>query len=106
MTCRFMCGTALALLMFSLFRLAVLPLNAQTTYGSIVGTARDATDAVVVGVQVKAANEATGVTAALVTNQSGSYSFTTLFPGRYRIHAEAPGFKPVDVGGIELQVNQ
>jgi hypothetical protein len=97
------CRTALAL--FALLLLA-FPVRAQTTYGSIVGTARDTTDAVVVGVQVKVTNEATGVIVVQATNQSGNYSFTTLFPGHYRIHAESPGFRPVDVGGIQLEVNQ
>jgi hypothetical protein len=106
MTNRFTRRMAPALLTCSLLHFAAVPLNSQTTYGAIVGTARDTSDAVVVGVHVAVTNEATGITAVQVTNQSGSYSFTTLFPGRYRIRADSPGFKPVDVGGIELQVNQ
>jgi hypothetical protein len=103
MTKNYLFHAALCLVALSLL---ASPVCAQTTYGSIVGTARDTTDAVVVGIQVTVTNEATGVTAAESTNQAGNYSFTTLFPGRYRIHAETPGFKPIDVGGIELQVNQ
>ncbi|MGH9668378.1 MAG: carboxypeptidase regulatory-like domain-containing protein, partial [Bryobacteraceae bacterium] len=79
---------------------------AQTTYGSIVGTARDATGAVISGLRVVATNEATGVKAVQLTNNVGSYSFTTLFPGKYGIHAEMKGFRPVDVNGIQLEVNQ
>src|SRR6516225_5771177 len=79
---------------------------AQTTYGSIVGNARDATGAVVAGLEVAVTNEATGVKVTQLTNQVGAYSFTTLFPGKYTIHAEMRGFRPVDVNGIQLEVNQ
>lgn len=79
---------------------------AQTTYGSIVGTARDGSGAVVPGVKVVVTNEATAVTATETTNELGSFSFTTLIPGKYRIAAELSGFRPVDIRNIELQVNQ
>ena len=79
---------------------------AQTTYGSIVGTARDGSGAVIPNVKVLVVNEATGVTGTEITNELGAYSFTTLIPGRYKINAELSGFRPVDIRNIELQVNQ
>src|SRR6185312_630474 len=85
---------------------AVSRCSAQTTYGSIVGTARDTTGAVMSGIPVIVTNEATGVKATQLTNDVGSYSFTTLFPGKYSIHAEMKGFRPVDITGIQLEVNQ
>src|SRR6266852_222869 len=85
---------------------AISPAFAQTTYGSIVGTARDASGAVVAGVQVTVTNQATGVKVAQSTNELGAYAFTTLFPGSYAVHAELSGFRPVEVSGIQLAVNQ
>src|SRR5438045_8686537 len=85
---------------------AISRVDAQTTYGSIVGTARDATGAVVSALPVVVTNEATGVKTTQITNEVGAYSFTTLFPGRYRMHAEMSGFRPVDVTGIQLAVSQ
>lgn len=82
------------------------PADAQTTFGSIIGTARDSTGAVVPGVQVTVTNEATAILSNATTNEFGAYSFTTLIPGTYRLSAELPGFRPVDIRGIELQVNQ
>jgi hypothetical protein len=76
------------------------------TYGSIVGTARDSTGAVVPAAKVTVTNEATGITDSQITNEVGAYSFTTLMPGRYRIGAELSGFRTVEISGIELQVNQ
>ncbi len=81
-------------------------LQAQTNYGSIVGTARDASGAVVPGVTVTATNESTNAGATAVTNDLGGYAFTTLVPGPYRVHAEVSGFRPLDIKGIQLQVNQ
>src|SRR5690349_12815431 len=80
--------------------------EAQTTYGSIVGTARDPSGGVVVGTHVTVTNVATGVKATQATNDVGAYSFTTLFPGRYTIHAEMRGFQSLDISDIQLQVNQ
>ena len=80
--------------------------EAQTSYGSIVGTARDASGAALVGTHVTVTNVATAVKATQVTNDVGAYSFTTLFPGRYNIHAEMQGFQSVDIRDIELQVDQ
>ena len=85
---------------------AVSRCSAQTTYGSIVGTVRDTTGAIMSGIPVVVTNEATGVKATQLTNDVGAYSFTTLFPGKYSIHAEMKGFRPVDVNGVQLEVNQ
>lgn len=78
----------------------------QATYGSLVGTATDATGASIPNVEVSVTNEDTGVSQTRTTNDLGSYSFTTLFPGTYAIRAEAEGFRPVDIRQIVLQVNQ
>src|SRR5206468_995397 len=50
--------------------------------------------------------EATGTTVSEITNELGAYSFSTLIPGRYRIRAELAGFRPLDINGVQLQVNQ
>jgi hypothetical protein len=83
-----------------------LPLSSQTTYGAIVGTARDGTGAVMAGVKVTVTNQATGVSLSQNTNEAGAYAFTTLYPGTYLVRAEFSGFRPVDIRGISLSVNQ
>ena len=79
---------------------------AQATYASIVGTVRDTSGAVIVGAKITATNVGTGVNVVQTTNEVGAYSFATLFPGSYVIHAEMQGFQSVDVQNIQLQVNQ
>jgi hypothetical protein len=76
------------------------------TFGSIIGTARDASGAVIPKVLVTVTNEATNTGASEATNDAGAYAFTTLPPGLYRVRAELMGFRPVEINGIQLQVNQ
>ncbi len=97
---------SLTLAVIAVVTLLVPGIHAQTTYGSIVGTARDASGAVVPNVAVTVTHEDTNTVLSATTNESGNYSFTTLIPGTHRVHAELTGFRPVDILGIELQVNQ
>ncbi|MEX2304322.1 MAG: TonB-dependent receptor [Bryobacterales bacterium] len=94
------CGLAV------LLGVSALNLNGQGTYGAIIGSARDTTGAVMPGVTVSVTSERTGQTSQQATNEVGAYSFTTLFPDTYLIRAEAVGFRPVNINGITLQVNQ
>ena len=82
------------------------PAAAQTTYGSIVGSARDASGAVISGVKVTVTNESTAEAHNQTTNDLGAYAFTTLYPGSYTIRAEQVGFRPIEIKGVLLQVNQ
>ncbi|MGH9628380.1 MAG: TonB-dependent receptor domain-containing protein, partial [Bryobacteraceae bacterium] len=84
----------------------VQDLRGQGTYGAIVGSARDSSGAAMPGVTVVVTNERTGQSSRWVTNEVGAYTFSTLFPDTYRIRAEAPGFRTVEISGITLQVNQ
>ncbi len=79
---------------------------AQTTYGNIVGTAHDASGAVIVGAKITITNTGTAVKTTQVTNDVGAFSFNTLFPGSYVIRAEMQNFKSVDIRNIQLQVDQ
>src|SRR5438093_2264105 len=80
--------------------------SAQVTTADLVGTIKDTSGAIVPGVTVALTNEATGVTRSTTTSESGTYSFTSLQPGRYLLTAELPGFRKVERTGVELQVNQ
>lgn len=95
------CAFFLALWMFTF-----TPCQAQVTYGSIVGTVRDTSGAVIVGAKITVTNVGTDVKVTQTTNSVGAYAFTTLFPGTYVIHAEMQGFQTVDVRNLVLQVNQ
>ena len=76
------------------------------TCGSTVGTATDPSGTSIPNAEVTVTNDGTGGAQTQETNEIGAYSFTTLFPGSYSIRAVAPGFRPVDIRQIVLQVDQ
>jgi hypothetical protein len=67
---------------------------------------RDTADAVVPGVEVTLTNDATSVKFTTKTNEVGSYTFSSLAPGRHTLLAKMEGFAPVSVTGIVVTVAQ
>lgn len=64
----------------------------SATTGSISGTVKDPTGAVIPGATVTVTNTATGVQMKTTTNDSGFYSFPSLPVGRYDLRVEEEGF--------------
>ena len=77
---------------------------AQAT-AQINGTVHDQSGAVLPGVEVTATQTETGITRTAVTYETGSYTFSNLALGRYRLEAGLPGFRTFVQTGIVLQVN-
>ena len=65
--------------------LALQPLCAQNVTGTINGTVRDASSAVVPNATVSLTHEATGAKRQVQTNADGYFAFTDLQIGRYSI---------------------
>ena len=57
-------------------QLALPLLNAQSTFGTVLGTVKDPASAIIVGVQVTVTNEATHIAHAAKTGENGSYAIT------------------------------
>ena len=91
-------GVFLALLTFS------GPALAQEA--SVIGTVTDETKSVLPGVTVTATSIETGRVANAVTDEHGQYRLVRLPAGRYKVHAELPGFTSVMVPSVELLVGQ
>jgi len=64
----------------------------QFEYGEILGTVRDASQAVVMGAKVTLRNLDTNVEREGTTNEQGDYSFPELRAGRYTIQSEKARF--------------
>ncbi len=80
---------------------------AQTIYtGTITGSVKDSTGAVMPNITVTAINVDTGVKSPVQTTSVGDYTVPNLIPGHYSVTAEAPGFAPEQVTGITLVVAQ
>src|SRR5260370_4616743 len=67
-------------------------LSAATT-GSISGTLKDPSGAVIPGAMITVTNTAQGIQNKTMTDQKGVYNFPSLPVGRYSLQAEAQGFK-------------
>lgn len=78
---------------------------AQTT-GTILGTVRDSSGAVVPNAKIEARNDAITLVRQAVTDANGAYVIQVLPVGRYVITAVAPGFAQVRTSAITLELNQ
>ena len=65
----------------------------QASTGSVSGTVRDQTGAVIPGSAVVLTNMATNVTSRTQTNEAGFYFFPGITPGAYRLEIEHPGMQ-------------
>jgi hypothetical protein len=84
----------------------VTHLHAQDISASIRGTVTDETGGTVSGAKVTAINTGTGFQRTALTNSQGAYVLVELPVGRYRVEAQAQGFKQYVQEGISLDVNQ
>jgi outer membrane receptor protein involved in Fe transport len=79
---------------------------AQVTTGTISGTVKDSTGAVLPGAQVVLLNEETGGSRTIQSDAAGRYTASALSLGRYRVTATLEGFQTVVRSGITLTVGQ
>src|SRR3982750_2851484 len=82
------------------------PAHAQLDTAAVVGSVRDASNAVVPGVSVTATQSATGVSITVVTNADGEYAFPNLKIGVYTVTADLQGFRRAVRQNIELHVQE
>ncbi len=76
--------------------------KAQTVTGSITGTVRDASSALIPNASVKLTQTATGVTREGVTNERGDFVFSAVVNGEYTLSVTATGFKNAERRGVVL----
>lgn len=86
--------------------LLLLPLaaHAQFDTATVVGTVRDNSGAVVPGATVTLTNLDTGISTTRLTDANGSYEFSTVRVGRYRVTAELQGFSTALADNIDVAV--
>jgi hypothetical protein len=77
----------------------------QATSGTILGRVTDTSGAVIVGAQVAATNEATGIVQDTKTEDTG-YFLRSLVPGSYTLKVTKEGFKQASRKGIPLLIDQ
>src|SRR5258708_4888766 len=80
------------------------PLRAQSPNGVINGLVNDPSNRVIVGAEIIAVNDATGVKYTTKTNAEGIYVLPNLPPGPYRLQVSKAGFKTLIKPDIVLNV--
>jgi hypothetical protein len=87
-----------------LFAIALIASTAlaQVTSGTISGTVKDPTGAVISGATVTISNPSNGLTRTVTTSDGGEFSAPGLYPGTYTIKVESPGFKQLESSGFVL----
>ncbi|MBI3694199.1 MAG: TonB-dependent receptor [Acidobacteria bacterium] len=78
----------------------------QAITGTVVGTIRDSSGAVIPNAKVVVANQNTGISSEWTTDTQGSYVAPYLPPGVYKITAEFSGFRTGVATDNIVQVNQ
>jgi len=76
----------------------------QVTSGTISGSVKDPSGAVVANATVVATEADKGVTRTITTSATGDFVFANLPPGRYTITAESQGFKKYEKSDVILNV--
>ena len=100
-------GSRVALFVLGLVLfVAAVPVFAQLPTGTILGTLKDPTGAVVPGATVTAQNAETGTTRSISTDETGAYRLAALPVGHYDLKVEASGFKLTTQKGLVLDVGQ
>src|SRR5580698_10021971 len=71
--------------------------HAQSTFGSVLGTVQDATQAVVPGAAVTLHSEDDNSDRTATSGATGEFQFVNLKPGHYSVNARAAGFADAQV---------
>ena len=77
---------------------------AQDSRGTITGTVRDASKAVVPGATVTATNAEMGNTVTATTNEAGAFQLPYLIAGTYKVTVELQGFKKHVRDKVEVRI--
>jgi hypothetical protein len=93
-------------IVFSVLLFTSGSMRAQSDRASIIGTVRDASGAVIAGVQVTAANAANSLQESVATNEIGVYSLRNLPIGEYTLACSKAEFGNYRRAGINLAINQ
>src|SRR6516225_1916527 len=83
--------------------LAIPAFPQSETTGTITGRAQDASGALIPGVEVRITSPAMiGGGRTAVTDETGTYRFTLLPAGAYRVTFALSGFKTLNVDGVNV----
>ena len=80
-------------------------LYAQSERGTITGTVKDATGAVIPSAKIVLTNSQTGVANTLTSNSAGEFTLPQLQVGVYNLRVDKEGFRPASIIGLVLNAS-
>ncbi len=80
--------------------------RAQSILGTVLGTVKDKSGAVIPGAKVVITNTDQGASRTVTTNSRGNYELVDVKPGHYAVKTSKPGFKTTVVTGLTLVARQ
>ena len=86
--------------------LMAAPAVAQVDTGTLLGTVKDQSGAVLPGATVTITHEGQGITLTTVTRADGTFIFTPIRTGAYTVETEFPGFKKGVRRGIPVPIQE
>ncbi|HLH00002.1 MAG TPA: carboxypeptidase regulatory-like domain-containing protein [Bryobacteraceae bacterium] len=92
--------------LLAVLAIGVSSITFASPVGSIQGSVKDSTGALVPGVRITLTNNSTNAKINTTTNANGEFQLLQLAPATYSLVAEAQGFKRVDVPSVLVQVDQ
>ena len=98
--------TGALVVLFGLLFMSNPCLTAQSTFGSIRGTAQDSSGAAIPDTKVTLHSVDQNTDRAVKTNATGDYAFENVLAGQYSIRAQSDGFADTEIDGITLAARQ
>jgi hypothetical protein len=90
----------------ALAALLELPVQAQSTFGAILGAVTDQQGSSIPGAVVVLTHQETNIIRNGASNEQGDYEFLNLVPGTYQVRVARSGFKTFVKGDIEVGARQ
>ena len=84
--------------------LGAIPGLAQNA--ALLGTVRDAQQAIIPGASITLTNANTGVELTTISDESGNYEFPSVRPGNYSVKVEQPGFQTFVQESVVVVIGQ
>src|SRR5260370_18067263 len=81
-------------------------LFAQAPVGSVSGTVKDPSGAVILGATVTSTSITDGGRRTVTTNDQGYFPLPTLHPGEYKVVIDSPGFRNHEVEKLTVAFGQ
>src|SRR5262249_13595674 len=88
--------------LFMSWAVCVNTATAQSTFGTVLGTVKDASGSVIPNASVKITNVDENTSRSIQTNANGDYEAVNTKPGRYSIEVSTKGFHPFNTSAVTL----